>query len=89
MLSAFLLLVRLCSGLINWEVSVAEELMGLADAAARLRVPYPTAHRLLLIGRLRGQKHGGRWMVPRSDVMSLERELGAERQRALEATAVA
>ena len=45
---------------------------GLAEAAVRLKVPYQDAHRLLLTGKLKGEKHGGRWIVT---VESLERLL--------------
>ena len=37
--------------------------IGLAEAAAALRLPYQTAHREVLVGRLDGRKEGGRWMV--------------------------
>lgn len=56
---------------------------GLALAAQRLGVPYQDAHRMVLIGKLRGQKRGGRWYVLVSDV---ERLL-ADRER--EATGAA
>jgi len=35
----------------------------LAEAAARLRVSYRTAHDWLLAGRLEGKRVGGRWAV--------------------------
>ena len=50
------------------------QLLGLAEAAARLKIPYQDAHRLLLTGRLPGVKHGGRWFVSQQDVERLARE---------------
>lgn len=50
--------------------------IGLAEAAQRLAVPYQTAHRLLLIGALRGNKVAGRWYVGLRDV---ERLVSAQR----------
>jgi hypothetical protein len=49
------------------------EVIGLAEAAVRLRVPYQDAHRLLLTGRLRGEKRGGRWFVSTASLESLLR----------------
>jgi len=40
-----------------------DEMIGLAMAAAKLKIPYQDAHRLLLVGRLTGEKRGGRWFV--------------------------
>lgn len=37
--------------------------IGLAEAAAALRLPYQRAHREVLVGKLDGRKEGGRWMV--------------------------
>lgn len=48
--------------------------MGLAEAAARLRIPYQDAHRLLLTGRIIGRKRGGRWFVSVAAVDNLARE---------------
>jgi hypothetical protein len=48
--------------------------MGLAEAAAQLRIPYQDAHRLVLTGRLAGVKAGGRWAVTRQSVEDLQRE---------------
>ncbi len=45
-----------------------DKMIGLAEAAAVLHVPYQTAHRLLLTGKLRGEKRDGRWFVHRADV---------------------
>lgn len=50
---------------------MAELMMGLAEAAHRLRVPYQNCHRLLLTGVLRGVKRDGRWYVYASDVETL------------------
>lgn len=50
-----------------------EELMiGLAEAAAKLSVPYQDAHRLLLTGKLAGEKRGSRWFVRLADVERLK-----------------
>jgi hypothetical protein len=56
-----------------------DEMIGLAMAAAKLKIPYQDAHRLLLVGRLTGEKRGGRWFVRVADVERLlrEREAGA------------
>jgi len=48
--------------------------IGLAEAAQRLGLPYQDAHRLLLIGKLKGEKRGSRWYVLQSDVDRLVRE---------------
>jgi hypothetical protein len=50
------------------------EMIGLAEAAQRLGLPYQDAHRLLLTGRLRGEKRRGRWFVFLKDVVSLATE---------------
>lgn len=50
--------------------------LGLAEAAMQLKIPYQDAHRLLLVGRLSGQKRGGRWFVSRDSLA----QLMAERQ---------
>ena len=52
---------------------MAEQEIGLAEAAARLRIPYQDAHRMLLIGKLPGAKRGGRWYVRLRDVQRLVR----------------
>lgn len=49
--------------------------IGLAEAAARLRLPYQAAHRLVLVGILRGTKDGSRWLVERSSLEEYERSL--------------
>ncbi len=49
-------------------------MIGLAEAAQRLALPYQDTHRLLLTGRLRGEKHRNRWYVLESDVDRLVRE---------------
>ena len=53
-------------------------LLGLAEAAALLRIPYQDAHRLLLTGRLPGRKLLGRWYVERLDVERMARKRQAE-----------
>ncbi len=53
-----------------------DEMIGLAMAAARLKIPYQDAHRLLLTGRLTGEKRGGRWYVRVADVERVIQERG-------------
>lgn len=48
-------------------------MIGLAEAAQRLALPYQDAHRLVLTQKLRGEKRGGRWWVYNADVEKLER----------------
>ena len=43
----------------------------LTEAAAMLRVPYQTAHRLVLTGVLRGVLREGRWVVDAEDAARL------------------
>lgn len=47
--------------------------VGLADAAAKLRMPYQDCHRLVLTGVLEGTKRGSRWFVRSADVERLVR----------------
>lgn len=47
---------------------MTQEMIGLAEAAVRLGIPYQDAHRLLLTGKLTGEKRGSRWFVRISDV---------------------
>ncbi len=47
------------------------DMIGLAEAAQRLCLPYQDAHRLLLTGKLRGEKRKGRWYVSLDDVARL------------------
>jgi len=49
-------------------------MIGLAEAAHRLGIAYQDAHRLLLTGRLRGEKRGSRWYVRVADVDAMLRE---------------
>lgn len=56
------------------------EMIGLAEAAVRLRTPYQDAHRLLLTGKLQGEKRGSRWFVTTSSLGRLLREREAESQ---------
>ncbi len=53
--------------------------LGLAEAAALLRLPYGQAHREVLVGKLTGYKVGHFWRVDRRSVEALlkERERGA------------
>ena len=46
----------------------------LVEAAARLRVPWHKAHRLVLTGELRGERREGRWKVDAADLERLVRE---------------
>jgi len=48
-----------------------KEMIGLAEGAVLLRTPYQDAHRLLLTGRLQGEKVGGRWLVTVASVKRL------------------
>ena len=48
-------------------------MIGLAEAALHLGIPYQNAHRLLLTGQLRGEKRGSRWYVQLIDVQRLVR----------------
>jgi hypothetical protein len=50
------------------------QVIGLAEAAQRLGLPYQDAHRLVLTGDLHGEKRGSRWYVPVVDVTRLARE---------------
>lgn len=50
-----------------------ERIIGLAEAAAVLRIPYQDAHRLLMTGKLQGRKLRGRWMVRVESVEQLEK----------------
>jgi hypothetical protein len=53
--------------------------VGLAEAAMAIGIPYQSAHRLLLIGALRGEKRSGRWFVRSEDVATLvDKRKGAE-----------
>ncbi len=51
-----------------------DAVIGLAECAQLLAVPYQDAHRLLLMGRLSGVKRGGRWVVTRESLDRLLRE---------------
>lgn len=57
------------------------EMIGLAEAAQRLALPYQNAHRLLLTGKLRGEKRANRWYVVLDDVNRLRetRERGSRK----------
>lgn len=45
-----------------------DPMITLAEAGIRLRLPYQTVHKLMLLGTLQGSKRGARWVVRRSDV---------------------
>jgi hypothetical protein len=51
-------------------------MIGLAEAAQRLHLPYQDCHRLLLTGALRGEKRKGRWYVHLVDVEGLAGRVG-------------
>ena len=55
-------------------------MIGLAEGAQRLGLPYQDAHRLLLTGVLQGEKRGGRWFVTRESVERV-RQGGAEQRQ--------
>lgn len=61
-----------------------EMMIGLAEAALELRVPYQDAHRLLLTGRITGEKRGSRWFVRLSDVNKVKAELSHPRRSSSE-----
>lgn len=50
------------------------QMVGLAEAAQYLGIPYQNAHRLLLTGALRGEKRSGRWIVRWEDAERLKTE---------------
>lgn len=45
-----------------------DTVLGLAEAAKELGLPYQDAHRLLLTGELEGDKRCGRWWVTRASL---------------------
>lgn len=49
-----------------------ESMIGLAEAAVQLLLPYQDVHRLLLTGKLTGVKRGSRWYVRIADVRRLQ-----------------
>jgi hypothetical protein len=55
-------------------------MIGLAEGAQRLGLPYQDAHRLLLTGVLQGVKRGGRWFVTRESVERVQQS-GAGQHR--------
>lgn len=55
-----------------------KSMIGLAEAAQRLHLPYQDCHRLLLTGAIRGEKRKGRWYVVALDVERLARNGGPE-----------
>ena len=59
-----------------------DALIGLAEAAQRLGLPYQNCHRLLLTGQLRGEKRDGRWYVRTDDVEQLLNRRSTSRRAA-------
>ncbi len=51
----------------------------LVEAAARLRVPWHTAHRLVLTGRLEGERRNGRWRVVVASILKYELQMKGSR----------
>jgi hypothetical protein len=51
-------------------------MIGLPEAAQQLGIPYQSAHRLVLLGELEGEKRAGRWLVRLADVRRLAAEAG-------------
>jgi hypothetical protein len=52
----------------------------LVEAAARLKIYWHTAHRWVLIGRLRGHREHGRWKVDAADLDRLIAEQAKEQR---------
>ncbi len=59
--------------------ATANEWMSLRDAADRLGVHYMTAYRYVRLGQLPSTQEHGRWLVRRSDVDALRRDLASRR----------
>ena len=59
------------------------EMIGLAEAAQLLRTPYQDAHRLLLTGKLQGEKRKGRWYVSVADVTRLAQSESASEAKTI------
>ncbi len=68
-------------------MNARRRVIGLAEAAAALRIPYQDAHRLLLTGQLTGEKRGGRWYVAIESLKHLESEGALSQESASRATA--
>lgn len=47
----------------------SEPVISLIEAAQKLEISWERAWRLVLQGKLRGEKRGGRWVVARGSVM--------------------
>ena len=60
----------------------AGRMIGLAEAAQKLGLPYQNCHRLLLTGQLRGEKRAGRWYVLVHDVERIARQRSGQVQNA-------
>lgn len=50
---------------------IMTEMIGLAEAAQQLGIPYQNAHRLVLTGVLKGEKRDNRWWVLKANVDDL------------------
>ena len=57
--------------LLRPDMTTRTRLLGLAEAAHALGIPYQQAHRLLLIGALSGTKNGDRWEIKTASVRRL------------------
>lgn len=55
-------------------MSDTDQNIGLAVAAQMLRIPYQSAHRLVLVGELLGWKVGGRWIVSLASLYKFVRD---------------
>ena len=53
---------------------MTEDRIPLVEAAIYLKSPYQDVHRLLLTGKIRGEKSRGRWSVSMEDVERVRRE---------------
>ena len=58
------------------------KMVTLVDAAARLRMSYHATWRLILVGDVRAERRGGRWLLDATDVERLRR---SRRRRLLKA----
>ncbi len=56
----------------------ASGVIDLAGAAARLRLPYHTAYKFVLTGRLEGGRRNGRWFVTVESVDSIIKSRGTD-----------
>lgn len=63
------------------------DFIALSDAAISLKLPYQNAHRLLLTGRLQGERRGGRWFVTARSTKQVREESERESERRAHASA--